>query len=147
MALKQGSSPLLYTVGAPGGSHLSRGRTAGEIDNRSLLAWSRTYGPGGITASCQAILKFTLWRNKDSCWAELKGGGSTLGTMGLIGSCHLQGNSQDLCKQLHSWRVEVGGDQEAEPGALHPGVEKAWPLRKCCLSSSQGAREPLPKKK
>lgn len=39
------------------------------------------------------------------------------------------------------------GDQEAGPGALHPGVGEAWPLRRCCLSSSQGSREPLPKRK
>lgn len=36
-----------------------------------------------------------------------------MGTIGLISSCHLQGNSQGVCKQLHPWRLGWGGGGES----------------------------------
>lgn len=82
---------------------------AGRVESRSLLAWSGRHGLGSIAASCQAILEYTPWKSNDPSWAQLKGGGSTSGTTGLISSCHLRGNSQNVCEQLHPWRVGVGG--------------------------------------
>lgn len=67
-----------------------------------------------------------------------------MGTIGLISSCHLQGNSQGVCKQLHPWRLGWGGggNREDGPRALYLGVGETWPLRRYCLSSFLGFREP-----